>query len=384
MKIAIYYPWVYLTSGVERTILETVKRSKHDYTIFTNHFDIKNTFPEFKKIKLVELKKIPVRRNIIDTLKAAIVIIFQKIDLKNFDLLLVHSEGLGDLILVRNHNLPTVCFCHTPLRPVFDIEYKRRVYEKKNNYQKLIYHFFAFLFRFVDRYLWKKYKYIFFNSEETLKRAKVGGLIKGKKRKFEILHPGVDAKAIKPSWVYKPYFFLPGRIMWAKNIELAISSFKELKRRNPSLKSFKLIIAGRVDEKSKGYLAKLRSLSKNKLDIRFVINPSDYKMRKLYENCWAVISASFNEDWGVTVIEGNAFGKPSVCVNRGGLIESQINGKTGFLVELAVGKFADALAKIASDKNLVIKLGENARINSLKYDWNSFSQRFDNVLTKLG
>ena len=45
MKVALYYPWVYLTSGAERTILELTAHSRHQWTIFTNRFDPDGTFP---------------------------------------------------------------------------------------------------------------------------------------------------------------------------------------------------------------------------------------------------------------------------------------------------------------------------------------------------
>ena len=50
MRIATYYPWVHLMGGIERTILETVKRSRHDWTVFTSHYRPEDTFPEFRDI----------------------------------------------------------------------------------------------------------------------------------------------------------------------------------------------------------------------------------------------------------------------------------------------------------------------------------------------
>src|SRR3989344_6680196 len=106
MKIAIYYPWIYLTSGVERVILEIVKRGKHDYTIFTNRYDKKNTYPEFKNLKAVELNRVSIKRDLFPVAKAALTIAFQKINLSGFDVLFVHSDGLGDLVLTRNKEVP--------------------------------------------------------------------------------------------------------------------------------------------------------------------------------------------------------------------------------------------------------------------------------------
>jgi hypothetical protein len=45
MRVAAYYPWIYLRGGAERTILETLRRSRHDWTLFTNRYDREATFP---------------------------------------------------------------------------------------------------------------------------------------------------------------------------------------------------------------------------------------------------------------------------------------------------------------------------------------------------
>jgi len=385
MKIAIYYPWIYLTSGVERTILEIVTKSKNDYTIFTNHYDRENTNPEFKKLKIFELRKISVKRDLFSVFKAAVIITFQKIDLSGFGALFVHSDGLGDLITIRNGNLPIVCFCHTPLRVVFDEYYRKIAFGKKNILGKFIFYVFAYLFKITDKFLWKRYRYIFFNSQETLRRAREGGLLeKLNTDSYSVLNPGIDLKKIKPTWHYKPYFFLPGRIMWTKNIELGIKSFLIFKDQNFKFKKFKLVIAGQVNDKSRVYFQKLQKLTEGRGDIKFDINPTDEKMRMHYQNSWAVLNTSFNEDWGITLLEAGAFAKPIIAVNKGGPRESQINGKTGFLVKSDKYEFAEKMKYLADNLDKVEKLGRYARKRIKIYDWKKFSQKLDKFFSKLG
>lgn len=380
MKIAIYYPWIHLKSGVERTILETVRRSKYEYTVFTNHYDKKGTYPDFKKLKVVELKKIPVRRNIFSVIKASVVIILQKIDLRSFDALLVHSEGLGDLILFRNNSVPTICFCHTPLRPVFDREYKVRARAKRSVTRKFVYALLDIIFKIVDRYLWRKYKYIVFNSKESLRRARAGRLL-GKNSGYEILHPGIDSDNITPTWKYGEYFLVAGRIMWTKNIELAIEAFKQFVNLKDSPKSFGLVIAGQIDTKSKPYFERLRLLAAGEKRIKFVINPDGFKMGRLYANCYATLSTAFNEDWGITPIEANAYGKATLAVNSGGFKESQINAKTGFLIEGDPKEFASKMTLLSKNTTLTRKMGEWALTHSRQFSWNEFVFRFDTVIS---
>lgn len=381
MKIALYYPWIYLKSGVERTILETVKRSKDEYTIFTNHYDREGTYPKFKNLKVIQLKKISVRRNIFSTIQAALVILFQKINLDGFDMLMVHSDGLGDLILLRNRQIPVVCFCHTPLRPVFDLEYRKRARAQRTRSRRFLYSIFDLIFKQIDRLFWKRYKYIFFNSQESLNRAKAGKIL-NKLSDYQVLHPGVDWEKIKPTWKFGKYFFVPGRIMWTKNIEFAIEAFKVFNHQSKN-SGFRLIIGGQVDNKSKSYLKWLKGLSKNQKDIQFVVNPNDQKMQNLYKNCYAVIVASFNEDWGIVPIEANAHGKAVLALNSGGFKESQIDGLTGYLIKNEISKLAEKMYFLLKNKKQTVKMGRAARKNSKKYNWGKFIEILDSKTNEI-
>src|SRR4051812_44773415 len=97
MRVALYYPWIYLTSGAERTIIQLVRGSRHQWTLFTNHYAPAQTFPEFAGLDVRELNRIPVERTVKATALNALKITFQKLPLDGFDALLVVGEGLGDL-----------------------------------------------------------------------------------------------------------------------------------------------------------------------------------------------------------------------------------------------------------------------------------------------
>ena len=71
MRPALYYPWVYLKGGAERVLLQLMKSSRHDWTLYTNHFDLDGTFPEFQQYLVIELSRVSVRRNAFDVAGAA-------------------------------------------------------------------------------------------------------------------------------------------------------------------------------------------------------------------------------------------------------------------------------------------------------------------------
>src|SRR4051812_22837529 len=120
MRAALYHPWVYLTSGAERTLAELVRRSRHDWTIYTHHFAPETTYPELSRARVVQLDPpVTVRRSFVPLLQAARTISSTRLPADAGDALLVSSEGLGDFILNRT-SLPAVCFCHTPLKILHD------------------------------------------------------------------------------------------------------------------------------------------------------------------------------------------------------------------------------------------------------------------------
>ncbi len=66
--------------------------------------------------------------------------------------------------------------------------------------------------------------------------------------------------------------------------------------------------------------------------LRGVGHVTDAQLRWLYANCSAVVSAS-REDFGLTPIEGNLFGKPAVLLRAGGFLDTLVEGVTGCFIE---------------------------------------------------
>jgi len=68
--------------------------------------------------------------------------------------------------------------------------------------------------------------------------------------------------------------------------------------------------------------------------IRGVTGLSDAQMRWLYANAAGLIAVA-QEDFGLTPVEAQAFGLPSVVLRRGGYVDSTIEGVTGVFVDAA-------------------------------------------------
>jgi glycosyltransferase involved in cell wall biosynthesis len=181
--------------------------------------------------------------------------------------------------------------------------------------------------------------------------------------------------------VFEPFFLLPGRIMWTKNIELGIAAFKEFCRTSGS-SQFRLVIAGMVDAKSEGYFAQLRHLAADNARIEFRIAPGDEEMADLYRTCYGVLFTAFNEDWGLVPLEAMSFAKPVIATDSGGPRES-VTPQTGFLEPPDPSSFARRMHELASDPLLAREMGRAGRARARLFSWDHYVRRIDDVLEQL-
>lgn len=384
MKIALYYPWVHLPGGPERTIVEILARSRHSWTIFTNHFDRDATFPALRQANVVELARVSVKRSFLPVARAAWRIALQDVRFQGYNALLVCCDGLGDLLLLRNALIPAACLCFTPLRAAFDPYYQESYLATNPGrlWRAPILRSGAAAFRMLDRLAWRKYRRVFAISEEVRGRILAGGLCR--EDIIEILYPGIDLSRLIPSNIYQSNFLIPGRIMWTKNLELGIRAFKLLLSNRPDLRHFTLTIAGHVDEKSQPYFSKLKALASDCEQIRFLTSLSDEQLFGLCRSAYTILYPPFNEDWGLIPLEAMAFEKPVIAVNRGGPRETVVDGQTGFLVDPDPQAFAHAMATLADHPEWVHRMGARARLHMRKFEWTNFCDKLDRRLEEIG
>lgn len=378
-RIALYHPWIYLRGGAERVILEIARRSRHRYTIFTSYLDRGGTFPALADLpNLVELRRVPVERSFRDVLRAAFTIARQRLDLQGFNALLVSSEGVGDFITLRNHAKPVLCFCHTPVRPIYDPIY-RREWLASHPGARLPLAVFSFLYQRLTRLAWRHYARVFVNSHEVAGRVLRGRLCAPER--LEVLHPGVDTVELRPSGRQDRYFLYLGRIKWTKNVTLAIDAFRAFQRLvsngGGAGGPWRLVVAGTVDAASRDYLAQLERRAQGEPAIEFRLDPTDSEVRRLYDACYALLYPSLNEDWGIVPLEAMAFAKPVVAVNQGGPTESVVHEQTGFLVEPRAERFADKMAWLAEQPEAATLMGRRGAERVHAYSWDAFVARLD-------
>jgi glycosyltransferase involved in cell wall biosynthesis len=372
MKLALYHPWIYLHSGIERMIAELVGRSSHEWILYTHHYEPESTYPAIASLDVRELEPgVSVRRSVGPIGRAALTIARTELPDDGARALLVSSEGLGDLIVLRNR-LPAVAYCHTPLKIVHDPATNARLATmspRKHAATRVI----GPVFTSADRLLWKRYRHVFVNSEEVRCRVGAAGLTPS--GSVEVLHPGVDTEP-RPFTAGRPRtrFLAAGRIMWQKNLELAIDAVRVVHDRGHDVE---LHIAGAVDVKSRPYLRALRERAAD-LPVQFHVDVDDAVLVEQISTARALLFTAPNEDFGMVLLEAMSCGTPPIAVDRGGPREIVTDG-AGWLVRPDAEAFADAMVESMNERGY----GERqaaARSRAELFAWGRFVRRIDEVM----
>lgn len=315
--VAIAHDYLTQKGGAERVVL-AMHRAFPEAKIYTTLYHPEGTYPEFGGAQIVtsSLNRIPYfRRNH----RAALA------------LLAPASTGLripADIVLSSSsgwaHGFTTegsmFVYCHSPARWLYLTEqYLGKA--KKRSPMGFAVKMLAPALRRWDRRAAARADLYVANSTVVQERIKaVYGM------DVDIFHPPHsvdiqgDLKAISGLQEFVGeggHYLVVSRLLPYKNVDQAIEAFRGSDER--------LLIIGA------GPLAdQLRAACP--ANVRIVSNLSDAEMRWAYSSAKAVIATS-HEDFGITPLEGGAWGKPTIALRAGGYLDTIVEGTTGVFIE---------------------------------------------------
>lgn len=115
---------------------------------------------------------------------------------------------------------------------------------------------------------------------------------------------------------------------------------------------------------------KLKNISGS--TIQFKSNLTDEELVEYYRNCRALIFPGL-EDFGLSILEAQFFGKPVIAYKGGGALETIIDKKTG---KFFFPQSVSALKSVLKDFNEAEFKSEDCRKNAEKFNTRNFEKQF--------
>jgi len=196
-----------------------------------------------------------------------------------------------------------------------------------------------------------------------------------------VIYNGVDLNSYRPtSTIYdKPTIVALGRMKKYKRMDILIETLPEVIKAIPNIR---VLLIG-----SGEHLPYLKALARKKgveeaIDFMGFI-PEDEK-REILSKSWVAVNTSPKEGWGLTSIEAQASGTPSIVPDSPGLMETVKNGETGYIYPYGDRKTLAAIfVNLLKDKKKVLSMGENSRKWASDFSWDTSAERMRNFIKKI-
>ncbi|MBA3961437.1 MAG: glycosyltransferase [Chthoniobacterales bacterium] len=221
-------------------------------------------------------------------------------------------------------SLPHVCYCHSPPRYLWGMEetYLKHTAGLSRFGKSLFRQVIPRLRRF-DHEAAQKVTHFIANSRYVQKRIR-----QTYGRESTVIHPPVaigDYSAHRPA---EDFYLVVAQLVPYKRIDLAVKVFNSLGKR--------LVVIGGGAE-----LGALRARAKS--NITFLGRQPFPVVKDYLERCRAFVFPGV-EDFGITLVEAQAAGRPVISFAGGGALETVVDGRTGvFFHEQTVEALREAV-----------------------------------------
>lgn len=354
LRIAIFYDWLNQWGGAEKVLLDIINIFPQAQ-LFSLIYDQKKTswLPTTAKVTTSFINQLPFHCKNPIFYTPFYSLALEKFDFSQFDIVISTTSTVGHC-LITPPSILSICYFHNVNRYLYQTPAQFKLLKPLlKKYQK------------TDFIYGQRPDYLLCNSKTVQER-----ISHHYHRTAQVIYPGVDTSFFTPkkNESSDPYFLVVSRLVRHKRIDLAIKACHQLDK--------KLIIVGEGRDKQK----LLRLKNKNpKSKVIFLGKVSQKKLLVLYQNCQALICPQI-EDFGLTPVEAQSCGKPVIALNKGGLTETIINGKTGILYPHQTTKSLVSAIKKFDPKKFSV---DDCVNSSIRFSQSNFMLHFKQTINQL-
>jgi len=355
MKVALTYDRVNKWGGAERVLL-ALHKIFPDAPLYTSVYNKeKAPWANIFEVKTSFLQNFPGASTSHELYATLMPMAFESFNFDEYDLVIsVTSEAAKGII--TKPKTKHICYCLTPTRYLWS-GYKD--YFKGSLLRFLAKPAVSYL-RFWDKIASLRPDEYIAISSEVQNRIKKYYL-----RDSEIIFPPLMMRdnVQNNSTTAGDYFLVVSRLTnFYKRVDLAILACNELK--------LPLKIVGEGADKDK-----LKSIAGP--TVEFLGRLTDDELANCYKNCKALIFPAL-EDFGLTMVEAQSFGKPVIAYRGGGALDIVLEGKTGEFFNEQTTESLKGVLKSFDQTRYNTKL---CRSNSERFSFQNFEKSIRDFLS---
>lgn len=321
LKVAIVHYWLLNMRGGEK-VVEALCELFPDAHIYTHVFDPDGVSPLIaaRLVHTTFIQKLPFARSWYKKYLPLMPLALEQLDLTGYDLVISSESGPAKGVITRPDSLH-ICYCHTPMRYLWDQYY---LYRKNAGWlAQLLMPLLIHQLRIWDVTSAARVDHFIANSTAVSARIR-----KFYRRESIRIAPPCDVDAFEVSSCSGGFYLYVGQLVAYKRPDLAVRAFSKMSK--------PLVVVGEGEE-----LERLKEIAGS--SIRFVGRATFSDLKNLYSQCRALIFPG-EEDFGIVPVEAMASGRPVIAYNRGGALDTVVDGVTGmFFTEQSTDSLIGAI-----------------------------------------
>ena len=329
MRVAVVHYWLLGSRGGER-VVESICRIFPQADIFTLFYDA-DKVPELIRSKAVQVSRLNPLRRFHRALLPLMPMALESFDLRGYDLVISSESGPAKGVLTPA-SARHICYCHTPMRYLWEMYPAYRNEFTHSAWRRALMAPVASYLRTWDVATSFRVDAFLANSQNVRRR-----IWRTYRRQSAVVYPPVAVESFYTK-AAEDYFLMVSEMVPYKRLDYAIRAFAANGRR--------LKIVGDGPE-----YGRLRKLARR--NIEFCGRVSDRELRELYASSIAFVMPG-EEDFGITMVEALASGKPVIALGHGGAEEIVIAGCGVLYPESTAACLDEALRRFDRVQSLVV------------------------------